>query len=48
MSEVTLPTQKTTPCDYKPLQECLIKNNNDCSKCMKEWNEFQEACKRKK
>ncbi len=27
-------------------QACLKANNNDRSKCMKEWREFQEACGR--
>ncbi|KAI9299417.1 hypothetical protein BJ944DRAFT_253852 [Cunninghamella echinulata] len=48
MSEKNATISKGSPCDYKPLQECLIKNNNDRSKCMKEWNDFQEACKRKR
>jgi hypothetical protein len=37
---------KVQSCDHKPLQECLAKNNNERSKCMKEWNEFQEQCRR--
>jgi hypothetical protein len=41
-------SNKVQSCDHKPLQECLKKNNNDRSKCMKEWNEFQEQCRRAK
>ncbi|KAG0163627.1 hypothetical protein DFQ30_011253 [Apophysomyces sp. BC1015] len=40
--------KKAVSCDYKPLQECLAKNNNDRAKCMKEWDEFQRACREKK
>ncbi|KAI8990091.1 hypothetical protein BDB01DRAFT_848183 [Pilobolus umbonatus] len=40
--------QKVASCDFNPLKECLEKNNNDRSQCMKEWNEFQRACKEKK
>ncbi|ORX62101.1 hypothetical protein DM01DRAFT_1072234 [Hesseltinella vesiculosa] len=39
---------RSTPCDYKPLQECLLKNNNDRSKCVKEWDDFQQACRKQK
>ncbi|ORZ19323.1 hypothetical protein BCR42DRAFT_409575 [Absidia repens] len=50
MSEQTKQTtaKVVAPCDHRPLQECLLKNNNDRSKCMKEWNDFQQACQRKK
>jgi hypothetical protein len=39
--------KKAESCDYKPLQECLAKNNNDRSKCLKEWDDFQRACREK-
>ncbi|RCH80864.1 hypothetical protein CU097_004354 [Rhizopus azygosporus] len=41
-------SDKRTLCDYVPLKECLAKNNNDRSKCLKEWNEFQQACRQRK
>ncbi|KAI7875954.1 hypothetical protein K492DRAFT_172950 [Lichtheimia hyalospora FSU 10163] len=44
----TTDNNRNATCDYKPLQECLLKNNNDRSKCMKEWQEFQQACREKK
>ncbi|KAI9221153.1 hypothetical protein BC828DRAFT_90113 [Blastocladiella britannica] len=31
-------------CDYEPLKKCLAENNNDRSKCRKEWDEFRAAC----
>ncbi|KAG2220488.1 hypothetical protein INT45_011492 [Circinella minor] len=40
-------THRNVSCDYKPLQECLLKNNNDRSQCMKEWQDFQQACREK-
>ncbi|ORZ02801.1 hypothetical protein BCR43DRAFT_449830 [Syncephalastrum racemosum] len=40
--------ERRVVCDHKPLQECLLKNNNDRSKCLKEWNDFQQQCKEKK
>ncbi|KAI8072929.1 hypothetical protein BC940DRAFT_291951 [Gongronella butleri] len=43
-----LSPSRSAPCDHKPLQECLLKNNNDRSKCMKEWEEFQQACRKQK
>lgn len=42
------PGNKAESCDYNPLKECLAKNDNDRSKCMKEWDEFQRACREKK
>lgn len=42
------PGKKTESCDYNPLKQCLEKNNNDRSKCTKEWDEFQRACREKK
>ncbi|KAI8882081.1 hypothetical protein K501DRAFT_221820 [Backusella circina FSU 941] len=39
--------KKVDSCDYKPLQECLAKNSNDRSKCLKEWDDFQRACREK-
>ncbi|KAI9284097.1 hypothetical protein BC943DRAFT_361444 [Umbelopsis sp. AD052] len=48
MESSTTTSNKVQSCDHKPLQECLKKNNNDRSKCMKEWNEFQEQCRRAK
>ncbi|OZJ05958.1 hypothetical protein BZG36_01184 [Bifiguratus adelaidae] len=43
----SLSTSTIPACDYKPLQECLRNNNNDQSKCRKEWEEFREACRAK-
>ncbi|KAF1801134.1 hypothetical protein V8B55DRAFT_1529337 [Mucor lusitanicus] len=40
--------KKAESCDYTPLKACLDKNNNDRSKCLKEWDEFQKACREKK
>ncbi|KAI8369502.1 uncharacterized protein BYT42DRAFT_584699 [Radiomyces spectabilis] len=45
--EPTSPSKKVEACDHKPLQECLLRNNNDRSKCMKEWEDFQRACREK-
>ncbi len=42
------PEKKNPSCDYVPLKECLAKNNNDSSKCLKEWEEFQRACRERK
>ncbi|KAI9281993.1 hypothetical protein BY458DRAFT_498618 [Sporodiniella umbellata] len=41
-------TEKNSSCDYTQLQECLAKNSNDRSKCLREWEEFQRACREKK
>ncbi|KAG2204036.1 uncharacterized protein EV154DRAFT_565149 [Mucor mucedo] len=41
-------TQRKVECDYNPLKACLEANNNDRAKCIKEWDEFQRACREKK
>jgi hypothetical protein len=48
ISSLMEPGKKAESCDYNPLKACLDKNNNDRSKCLKEWDEFQKACREKK
>ena len=33
-----------TPCDYKPLKECLERNGGKKEYCEKEWKDFQSYC----
>ena len=42
MAEAT----KAGACDSEPLRRCLERNNNDRSKCEREWAEFRAACAR--
>jgi hypothetical protein len=36
--------EKVKACDSEALRVCLERNNNDRSKCMKEWEDFKRAC----
>ncbi|RUS21501.1 hypothetical protein BC937DRAFT_92470 [Endogone sp. FLAS-F59071] len=46
-NETNAASKKVESCDHTELQQCLLKNNNDRSKCMKEWEDFQKACREK-
>jgi len=37
-----------TACEYKPLKDCLDRNQGKKEKCEKEWQEFQNLCARNK
>ncbi|OAD68916.1 hypothetical protein PHYBLDRAFT_149919 [Phycomyces blakesleeanus NRRL 1555(-)] len=41
-----MPSKKES-CDSTPLQQCLLANNNDQTKCRKEWDDFQRKCREK-
>ncbi|KAI8047420.1 hypothetical protein BDF22DRAFT_627861 [Syncephalis plumigaleata] len=36
--------ENTSLCDYRALQACLAQHQGDRSKCMAEWEAFQQAC----
>ena len=41
-------TDFNVPCDFRELQACLNKNNNDLSLCKAQFAKFKEACEQKK
>lgn len=35
-------------CDFRDLQDCLLKNNNNLAACRPQFAKFKEACEQKK